>query len=248
MYDVSSSYTANECSTVNRILEFSNPTGGFGDPQFVGLSGQSFQIHGYDGAVFNIISNKHFQLNSLFAFLTGPRPCPVLPSGQKSAACWAHDGSYLGQLGMKTNMEDKVFIGSGSAANGFDKVTFNNRSIAVGETVELQFKSMEFDNNEILVGKLYRISTHELSIQISAFTMEIENVDSFVNIRRLSVISSYSSRTALSELKTHGLLGQTWQLKQYMGSVKEIEGEVDDYVVEDGIFGNNFIFNRFMTN
>jgi hypothetical protein len=267
VYDISSSLANNECSVLNRELIFTNDLGdgggGFGDPQFVGLRGQSFQIHGYDGAIFNIITNKHFQFNALFTFLTGPRPCPVLPSGRKSAACWSHDGSYLGDLGMKTNSGDEIVIHPGTAANGFKDVTFNNRSLVIGETVEFTYKNEDLFGsststiakkdsvaNNVLSkipglnqGKIQQISTHELSIEVSCFKMEIENVDGFVNIRRLSVPAEYQN--ALRLLRTHGLLGQTWQLKEYKGSVKEIEGEVDDYVVEDGLFGNDFLFNQY---
>ncbi len=39
--------------------------------EFVGLSGQSFQVHGMDGAVYALISDENMQLNARFAFLEG---------------------------------------------------------------------------------------------------------------------------------------------------------------------------------
>ena len=51
-----------------------------GDPFFVGLLGQQYQVHGIDGAVYSLISLQYMQLNSRFSFLAGPRPCPVIPS------------------------------------------------------------------------------------------------------------------------------------------------------------------------
>jgi hypothetical protein len=180
-----------------------------------------------------------------------------MPSGQKSVACWSHDGSYLGDIGLKTNTQDEILIKPGNAETGFAQVTFNTRSLEVGETIEFTYENNNLfgedeENNKAAIkmlqidglnhGKIQRISTHELLIEISCFTLEIENVDGFVNLRRLSIPSAY--RSTIGVLRTHGLLGQTWQLKRYKGTVKEIEGDVDDYVVEDGIFGNDFIFNR----
>ena len=64
--------------TITMITPGTLTTGAFvtGDPQFVGLRGQSFQVHGVDGAVYNIISDASMQLNSRFTFLEGPRPLP----------------------------------------------------------------------------------------------------------------------------------------------------------------------------
>jgi hypothetical protein len=253
----SSSSSSLNSPSISSSSSSTGNSGGVGDPQFTGLRGQSFQVHGYDGAVFSIISNKHFQLNSLFVFLTGPRPCPIMPSGQRSVACWSHDGSYLGDIGLKTNAQDEILIKPGDAETGFAQVTFNNRSLEVGETIEFTYENNNLfgedeENNRaadkmlqidgLNRGKIQRISTHEILIEVSCFSMEIENVDAFVNVRRLSIPSAY--RSTIGVLRTHGLLGQTWQLKRYKGMVKEIEGDVDDYVVEDGLFGNSFIFNR----
>ena len=75
-----------------------------GDPQLVGLLGQSFQVHGIDGAVYSLISHEEAAVNSRFAFLDGPRPCPNKPhvwaQGEQPIAitCWSHEGSYLSEL------------------------------------------------------------------------------------------------------------------------------------------------------
>ena len=72
--------------------------GGFvvGDPQFVGLSGQSYQVHGVSGEIYNIVSDVDLQYNSKFVFLN-QGACPVV-DGKKQKGCWSHPGSYLGEL------------------------------------------------------------------------------------------------------------------------------------------------------
>jgi len=196
-----------------------------GDPQFMGLRGQSYQVHGIDGAVYNIISDSDIQLNSRFAFLTGPRPCPTIPStGRKSTACWSHAGSYLGEIGLKYG-NDQVFVESGPASKGFTSVTVNGKQLSVGaSTGVIQFNS-----------------THEVTLTFGAWTVELENSDMFLNLRAVRVASS-----AWSSLASHGLLGQTWSSKRHSGKIEAIEGEVDDYMIgENTVFGDSFVFNRY---
>jgi len=196
-----------------------------GDPQFMGLRGQNYQVHGIDGAVYNIISDADIQLNSRFVFLTGPRPCPTIPStGRKSTACWSHAGSYLGEIGLKTGSV-QIFIESGPASKGFNAVTVNGKALAIGaSTNNIQYNS-----------------THEVTLTFGAWTVELENSDMFLNLRSVRVSSS-----AWSSLTSHGLLGQTWSNKRYSGKIEAIEGEVDDYMIgENTVFGDSFVFNRY---
>lgn len=198
-----------------------------GDPQFMGLRGQKYQIHGIDGAVYNIITDNDIQLNSRFVFLTGPRPCAMIPStGRLASGCWSHDGSYLGEVGLKYG-KDQIFVQSGPAKSGFAIVTVNGKSMKVGESTGL----ISFN------------STHEVTLTFGAWTVELENSDMFLNLRSVRIAPQ-----AWSSLSSHGLLGQTWSSKRSNGKVTAIEGEVDDYMVgEDSIFGDSFIFNRFQT-
>ena len=207
-----------------------------GDPMFLGLRGQQYQVHGIDGAVYNLISDSYTQVNSRFAFLTGPRPCAVLPStGRKSTTCWTHPGSYLGELGIKTSGDDRLFIQAGSAASGFSAVTLNGRPLKVGVELDLPYPG-----SSLAAGSFFYNNSQEVQVTVGYYTLTIENSDAFLNIRSIKVDSEYWSR-----LHSHGLLGQTWRNQRYPGKVPEIEGEVDDYTVGDDIFGDNFLFNKF---
>ena len=57
-----------------------------GDPSCVGLRGQSFQVHGVDGAVYALLSSETLQVNGRFTFLSEGR-CPVL-DGKTQGDCW----------------------------------------------------------------------------------------------------------------------------------------------------------------
>ena len=208
-----------------------------GDPQFVGLRGQSFQVHGMDGGVYALVSDVNVQVNTRFVFLQGPRPCPVMPStGKQASTCWSHAGSYLGELAVKTSAGDRVHIVAGSAVDGFSSVTVNGKPVAIDTATPLRYL-----HNNVPTGSLTYNNTHELTLTASLFTLTVENIDGFVNVRSLSVLDG-----AWGRLAAHGLLGQTWQWKRYSGRVKEIEGEVDDYAIEgDDLWGERFLFSRF---
>ena len=206
-----------------------------GDPQFAGLRGQDYQVHGIDGGVYNVISDRYMQLNSQFVFLTGPRPCPLMPSsGKKSVACFMHAGSYLSNLALKTNAGDELLILSGPARLGLTSVTLNGQELDVGETAELAFA----DGRQ---GSVTWNTTHEVSLTAGLFELEVENSDAFLNLR--SVVVRGGNWKELKEEKAHGLLGQTWKVRKGKSA---IEGKVDDYLLlSEDLFGIDFIYNRF---
>jgi len=139
---------------------------------------------------------------------------------------------------LTTSGGDQLYIEAGSAADGFAQVTLNDEDIFIGEMRQLTAHRVS-SHGWVAVN-----STHELSLSIGPFDLEIENNDGFVNLRSVAV--SADNWNKLAAHKTHGLLGQTWQAKKYTGKIKEIEGDVDDYLIEDDdMFSNTFRFNRF---
>ena len=208
-----------------------------GDPQFAGLRGQEYQVHGVDGGIYNLISDPYMQLNSKFVFLTGPRPCPMIPTtGRKSVACFHHPGSYLGNLALLTNAHDRLLIESGPAETGFALVTVNGRQLSIGDSAPLTFTDGK-------VGSVSFTSTHEVTLAAGLFEIEMENSDEFINLR--SVLVKGSNWKELVDEKAHGLLGQTWQVRKGKSA---IEGKVDDYMLmSEDLYGSDFMYNRFST-
>jgi len=197
-----------------------------GDPQFIGLRGQNYQIHGVSGEIYNIVSDNDFQYNSRFVFLH-KGDCPVV-DGKKQKGCFSHPGSYLGELGIKTRAGDKIHWMTGPAAQGFSSITLNDKPLELGEVVQLAGD----------LGYLSYNTTHLSSIYIGNWELDFENSDRFVN-QRVRVLQP-------AKLRSHGLLGQTWRTETYKNAIKYIAGTVDDYVIrDDGIFGDNFVFNTF---
>jgi len=204
-----------------------------GDPQFHGLLGQSYQIHGIDGSIYSIISQSDMSMTSRFVYLTGGR-CPLYASAMN---CWSHSGSYFDSIGIQTADGNKVLIEAGDRSKGFSKIEINNKSVDINNfiirdggnnssssVITIGDGSNKENNNNLIINLIDR---YHLSIQYSIWIFHIDNSDMFVNINRVE-ISSWSQ--LISQIQPHGLLGQTWKLlkgKECGEQVKEIAGDVD---------------------
>jgi len=199
-----------------------------GDPQFVGFRGQSYQVHGIDGGVYNLISERNSQVNSRFVFLNEGK-CPIL-NGVKQANCWSHPGSYLGEISYQQIADGKrhaALVTSGTAKKGFAGVQMDGKALTIGESISFGIFSLSFN------------SSHLVTVSTENFDFELSNSDMFIN-------QAVTPTTPLSQLTSHGLLGQTHTLKIYKSMVKYIVGDVDDYVIADNnIWGSDCVYNQF---
>lgn len=185
-----------------------------GDPQFVGLRGQSYQVHGVDGAVYNLITEQSTQVNSRFVFLTEGE-CPTVDGVVSSVGCWSHPGSYMGELSFQAVVDGKLhaaLVTAGDAKKGFSAVQMDGKAVKAGETVSFGAFSLTYT------------SSHSAYVTLDNYNIELSNSDMFINL-------ALSPTTSLSQLKSHGLIGQTHSTKTYKNLLKYVEGDVDDYVV-----------------
>ena len=172
------------------------------------------------------MSDADLQYHSRFVFLEQGE-CPII-HGRRQKSCWSHPGSYLGELGLKTKNGDRIHVITGPANFGFQSLTVNGRELLVGDSVLLA------DN----AGSVSRNSSHLATVEIGAWQFEFENSDLFVN-QRVRVADARN-------LRSHGLLGQTWRDATYPNAIKFVQGSVDDYVIREGdVFGDSFVYNAF---
>ena len=195
--------------------------GVLGDPQFMGLRGQSFQVHGIDGAVYNLIADHGLFVNARFGFRSSGR-CPAVP---EPSNCWSHAGSYLDEVGVVTPDGDKLHLTSGGWNEGFSFVTLNGANLSVGTHAT----AYRFD--------ALLLSTHSLRLMVGNFELQLENSDRFINIVQMRVLE-------WPKLSSHGLLGQTWHRPSKAGrQVTDIEGDIDDYVEQNNdLMGSAFVY------
>ena len=154
----SSSLSSSSSSLSSRVL---------GDPQFVGLRGQSYQIHGLDNSIYNLIIDNDLVVNAKFMFLSSGR-CPTII---KPTNCWSHPGSYLGEIGFVHNASTLHLIG-GAYNVGFASMT------VVDEDITLDV-----------------LSPFNVSVEVGNFRLILDNSDYFINIVSLEVLDRHLLRT-----------------------------------------------------
>ena len=177
----------------------------------MGLRGQSFQVHGIDGVVYNLVVDNGLFVNARFGFRASGR-CPAVP---EPTNCWSHPGSYLDEVGVVTAGGDKLHVASGGWNEGFRFVDLNGVNLSVGTHT----RADDFD--------AIMLSNYSLRLTVGNFELHLENSDYFINIVQLRVLE-------WSKLSSHGLLGQTWRRPSKAGhQVADIEGDIDDYVEQN---------------
>jgi hypothetical protein len=176
-----------------------------------------------------LITSQTTQINSRFVFLTKGQ-CPIF-DGIPDVNCWSHPGSYLGEIAIQQTVGDhvnKLHIVSGPAKKGFLSVTLNGLPMMINDSfVDTDLFSVSYD------------STHKINCHTEDFSFTFDNSDMFIN-------QAVGVRKSMDELTAHGLFGQTHKLTVYRNAVKYIEGEVDDYLVNDrDIWSTDFYFNKY---
>jgi len=222
-----------------------SPASTLGDPRFVGLNGQTFQVHGVDGQVYVFISDLLVHMNTRFSFLDDGE-CPVF-NNVKATNCWAHPGSYVGALSIQSLSGDKLLIESGDFKTGFSGIKFNNLNLIENNNGSSEINAQKQICSESTNISIPMISSHRLSICAGLYQLEIENSDNFLNIVSIEVLNW--SRL-VSSVRSHGLLGQTWKVlkgAERGEEVNEISGRVDDYAVsENEMFGLGSLYTKFV--
>jgi len=215
-----------------------------GDPQFTGFLGQSYQVHGLSGQIYNVLSTPRFQYNALFTYLDQGK-C------RKGTMCFSHPGNYFGQVGLLFRSPEGVMSQLQVIAGPVD----------IGLRVLLNGEAVNMSSTVVVVGdvSITFVDAFELVVESPDFSMKLSNSDMFIN-QDVSINSPLmkqiqefkhapkSDSAALAELKTrlpHGLLGQTWQRNTYDNRWKFIEGTLFEYAVADGLTGTQFRYNRF---
>ena len=202
-----------------------------GDPQFVGLRGQSYQVHGLDSTTYNLISDAMVTVNALFTFLSHG-DCPTDSAGRALFVCWSHAGSYLSAVSVRLADGHTLVVRAGGARQGFASVQVDgSTALTVGSNITLPSgMTVSYDSMRVLT--VYDAGLYHVTLQ---------NSDGFVNLLSLQV-SNWSR--LVDEVQSHGLIGQTWQAGTRGAQVRYVEGLVDEYVVEQGLLGYDFSYSR----
>lgn len=189
-------------------------------------------MHGIDGEVYNLISDRLVTVNALFAFLSEGQ-CLKDSVGHPLFVCWSHRGSYLAAVSVRLADGSTVMVEAGGASEGFaDVIIGSDQTLSVGSNVTIGSGGMTISYTDI---------RHITISHAGLYTLTLQNSDQFINILALEV----GDRTRLrNDIQSHGLIGQTWRAGIKGKQVKEVEGMVDDYVVEGGLMGCEFVYSH----
>ncbi len=231
-------------------------TGGVGDPQFVGLQYQSYQIHGVPDEYFNILTTPTIQVNAHFHYMSNGR------RDFNHTVGWTHPGTYMNKFGIMIG-NNKIEAIAHSHTEGMH--------VEINEE-ELSLRKLAYVYTNDKENTLYLENKNLLSITTNEFIINIINADMFFNFEitlvNQNILQTGSDFMKISdevcnlahvhkpenspiraevlkyfpEIEIHGLVGQTWKNIDYCGNV--YEGEIDDYIT-DGKYGTNFPFNYF---
>ena len=221
--------------------------GVLGDPMFVGLRGQRYQVHGLDGAVYNLISDRLLQVNARFTYLDSGSCLRDAVTNAPLFTCWTHRGSYLSALAVMVSGGASVLLTSGAARDGFASVAVavagdsSGRLLSIGEsaTVSVVDGGSAETNCTVTYTGLRTVHIAHAGV----YSLVVENSDHFLNLLQLTV---HDMRRLTTELHSHGLIGQTWDERTKGAEVNAVAGYVDDYAEAGGdLRGCGFVYNRF---
>jgi len=199
--------------------ELGHDVGTFDDPIVKGFNGQSFYFMGSVNDVYNLISSEHFQLNT--RIISHPGMFKL--------------NSWMGEIGIK--------------AYGHT-VSFNNNSVALC-------------NGEPCVDGKYQALSDLFEVKYSSANGSLDiTLDQHIKIALRvhggewtgnNTHLDFSFMGDASPLGTmHGILGQTAYKARNESVLAEstqgegiIDGTFLDYLVNDGLFGEKFTFNKY---
>ena len=205
----------------------------YSDPRFHGFWHQDFYVAGREGAVYSLLSDADVQLNAYFVQLQRIR-CPLTDEGRVVDRCFDHPGTFFGVLAMITSAGDHLRITAGDVSTGFHNVTLNGRPLlpAFSRLSQSAFTSPSLS--------LRFLSGRSLWVQAGLYSLQVDNVDLYVDVARVEVVSWDE---LVARVRPEGLIGRTWNASA--GAPADDE-EVEAYRErDDNILGHNMGRSRF---
>jgi hypothetical protein len=203
-----------------------------GDPHFVGISGEQYNVRGEHNKWFNVISAPDFQMNALF----------------KEACDHKPDLTAMTAIAIKFRLERFLYDDSGPSVNGVP--------LKVAPWKD-SYKAIE---NGIEYGKFSHPYENYVDVQHSEFTVILDHQKVNHEIQKptfvfygencLNWYFNLEFRDNNITSLIHGLLGQTAQHRHANTLITgnqgegEIEGTYKDYIVSSA-FSDDFKFNQY---
>lgn len=194
-----------------------------GDPHFVGFNGEKYDVMGYPGKCFNILSDSNIQCNALF------EQCKNMYVGY----------THLAEIGIQI----------GNNETGIKKITYSATEKPTFEENEIKENTHIIFESGITNTKAYiKYNKNKLIVDSGnyfiEFTKEIEWHEPVIAMRT-------NINKNIGVINPHGILGQTANFttkKKAKKRSKQGEGILENTFIDyytKSLFDNNFLFNRF---
>ena len=219
-------------SSPSRAASSSSASAGVqGDPQFSGLRGQQFQIHGTPSDHYAVLSTPSLHLNALFEFRSEGSCTPDI---LRRTACWSHPGNYFGQVsamvkadaGLSVPAATSLLQNAARLMQGLPAVEESiQHSSGSGAMVHLEVSSgtiaeglqVKFAGVDVLPSPLWQMltlskdsslfvffPTRDTALLMSAdFLLRLDNSDRFLNLN-LAMTPALAERVVAAQLMEEG--------------------------------------------
>ena len=200
------------------------------DPRLLGFWGQDVYVGGQVGAVYSLLSDSSTLINSRFVQLDGVDiHCPSADMDAAVAPlatqCFAHSGSYMGELAVRTSDGRQLSIVAGALHEGFASLSVTDGQRALGVFDRL----LRAVHPATLT--VQHLSPRAVRIHAGAYVLDVHNMDHYLDIAQLNA-TRWDALT--TELRPEGIIGRTWsrhaqplgehQLEQYREKNGELLG------------------------
>eukprot|EP01096_Ripella_sp_DP13-Kostka_P011196 TRINITY_DN448_c0_g1_i20.p1 TRINITY_DN448_c0_g1~~TRINITY_DN448_c0_g1_i20.p1 ORF type:complete len:275 (-),score=125.72 TRINITY_DN448_c0_g1_i20:109-933(-) len=243
----SASYTVDAGASAQTLV-ISNASAS-GDPHMVGFQGQRYDYIGKAGQVVNMLSDDLLQVNTRLdlqkigvnSFLPGPVMMEMAFMTRHHTVIVSSGGFKKEETGFVS--VDGVIVPAGPA------LFFADDGLTVSFTVlSVNSRNLGLTGNDHIVGQaLVRL---EGKYEFTVFLVE-NGKDSLHHSKWLTNFPrrflDFNAALLDFDRRPHGVLGQTAAPLPKDRSVESwtIEGKDEDYVLQDGLTGTQFAFNKF---
>jgi len=144
---------------------------------------------------------------------------------------WSHNGTYMGEFGIKFGGGSRLYVAPGPFVNGFAAVTLD------GEAMPLSLAPVK-----VAEGFTVTRTNHKVLVVTPVVRFTLVNSDRLINVEEASLLSSFSP-----DLHLDGLLGQTadtkWKTQKSKHWKKHLE---EDHMLSvNDLFSDSFSRNKY---
>lgn len=196
-----------------------------GDPHVLGFDGMWFDFPGKSGNVYNMISHQQYQVNAKFSNLGND----------------AVENNYMTEI---TIMHGDIKFKIMAAGEGKIKVFLDDTDFTPFMSAN---KVLRMPSNKKIVMAIVEPGIKGGQTFVVDLPHITFKVFSWSNTEWLDVSTGIHSELVQD---MHGIIGQTWQGGKPLalpvkGGQPAVEGEEDNYIVQDGLWGIDFKFNLY---